>query len=101
MDSAFTARFRLIPNKKRKSGTDCDRYLFIDFTPEDAKDAAKWLLAQAEKCEVPGGSTIRKYSSRTDYDEIPGFTLFGSQWSIDPDSEEEWTDGRGTISPRA
>ena len=100
MDSAFTARFRLIPNKKRKSGNDCDRYLIIAFTPEDAKDAAKWLLAQAEKCEVPGGSTIRKYSSRTDYEEIPGFTLFGSQWSIDPDSEEEWTDGRGTISPR-
>jgi hypothetical protein len=75
--------------------------LIIDFTPEDAKDAAKWLLAQAEECEVPGGSTIRKYSSRTDYEEIPGFTLFGSQWSIDPDSEEEWTDGRGTISPRA
>jgi hypothetical protein len=101
MDSAFTARFRLIPNKKKKSGNDCDRYLIIDFTPEDAKDAAKWLLAQAEKCEVPGGSTIRKYSSRTDYDEIPGFTLFGSQWSINPDSNDDWTDGRGTISPRA
>ena len=80
MDSAFTAKFRLIPNKKRKSGNDCD---------------------QADACETPGGSTIRKYSSRTDYEEIAGFTMFGSQWSVNPDSEEEWEDGRGTIAPRA
>ena len=37
MDSAFTAKFRLIPNKKRKSGNDCDRYLIIDWTPDEAK----------------------------------------------------------------
>ena len=49
MDSAFTARFRLIPNKKRKSGNDCDRYLIIDFTPEDAKDAAKDAAADAKE----------------------------------------------------
>jgi len=101
MDSAFTAKFRLIPNKKRKSGNDCDRYLIIDWTPDEAKKAAKWLLDQADACETPGGSTIRKYSSRTDYEEISGFTMFGSQWSINPDSEEEWEDGRGTIAPRA
>ena len=101
MDSAFTAKFRLIPNKKRKSGNDCDRYLIIDWTPDEAKKAAKWLLDQADACETPGGSPIRKYSSRTDYEEIAGFTMFGSQWSINPDSEEEWEDGRGTIAPRA
>ena len=101
MESAFTARFKFIRNKKKKSGTDCDRYLLIDYTPEEARKAAKWLIAKADECDTPGGSTIRKYSSRTDYEEIPGFTIFGSQWSIDPDSEEEWIDGRGTIAPRA
>ena len=101
MESAFTARFKFIANRKKKSGNDCDRYLLIDFTPEEAKKAAKWLTDQAAATEAPGGSTIRKYSSRTDYEEIPGFTIFGSQWSVDPNSEEEWVDGRGTIAPRA
>ena len=76
------------------------KFLLIDYTPEEARKAAKWLIAQADACDTPGGSTIRKYSSRTDYEEIPGFTIFGSQWSIDPHSEEEWVDGRGTIAPR-
>ena len=101
MDSAFTARFKFIGNRKKKSGNDCDRYLLIDFTPEEAKKAAKWLTDQATAAETPGGSSIRKYSSRTDYEEIPGFSIFGSQWSVDPNSEEEWVDGRGTIAPRA
>ena len=101
MDSAFTAKFRLIPNKKRKSGNDCDRYLITDFKPEEARKAAKWLVDQADACEMPGGSTIRIYSSRTDYEEVPGFAMWGSQWSVNSDSEEEWEDGRGTISPRA
>ena len=101
MESAFTARFKFIANRKKKSGNDCARYLLIDYTPEEARKAAKWLIAQADACDTPGGSTIRKYSSRTDYEEIPGFTIFGSQWSIDPHSEEEWVDGRGTIAPRA
>ena len=74
MDSAFTARFKFIGNRKKKSGNDCDRYLLIDFTPEEAKKAAKWLTDQATAAETPGGSSIRKYSSRTDYEEIPGFT---------------------------
>lgn len=101
MDSAFTAKFKFIKNKKKKSGNDCDRYLLIDLTPAEARKASKWFLDQADAAEMPGGSTIRQYSSRTDYEEIPGFTVFGSQWSVNPDSEEEWEDGRGTISPRA
>ena len=63
MESAFTARFKFIANRKKKSGNDCDRYLLIDYTPEEARKAAKWLIAQADACDTPGGSTIRKYSS--------------------------------------
>ena len=48
MDSAFTARFKFIRNKKKKSGNDCDRYLLIDYTPEEARKKAKWLNAQAD-----------------------------------------------------
>ena len=101
MDSAFTAKFKFFTNKKKKSGKDCDRYLIVDWTPEEARKAAKWLTDQADTAEMRGGSTIRKYSSKTDYEEVPGFAMWGSQWSVNSDSEEEWEDGRGTISPRA
>ena len=101
MESAFTAKFKLFPNKKRKTGKDCDRYLIIDWTPAEARKAAKWLVDQADAADMPGGSTFRQYTSKTDYEEVPGFAMWGSQWSVNPDSEEEWEDGRGTISPRA
>ena len=52
MESAFTARFKFIANRKKKSGNDCDRYLLIDFTPEEAKKAAEAEALKA-KAEAP------------------------------------------------
>ena len=71
MDSAFTAKFKFFINKKRKSGKDPDRYLIIDWTPEEARKASKWLIDQADAAEMPGGSTIRKKAPQKE-----GFLFF-------------------------
>ena len=90
MENVFEARFRLIPNKNKTNERSNDRYLIIDWTPEEAKKAATWLIEKATEAEL-GGSTIRKYTSRTEFEEVPGFTVFGSYWE---------NGESGTIAPR-
>ena len=91
MDSAFTARFRF-KNKDQKGNSKApDKNLIIDFTPEEAKKAAKWLMAKAADAEL-GGSTIRVYKGKNDFQEVEGFTVWGSYWS---------SNEGGTISPQA
>ena len=79
MDNVFEARFRF-KERKTVSQNGPDKNLMIDFTPEEAKKAATWLLEKATEAEL-GGSTIRKYTSKSEYKEIPGFTVWGSYWS--------------------
>jgi hypothetical protein len=89
MDNVFEARFRFKARKTvNKNGPD--KNLMIDFTPEEAKKAATWLLEKATEAEL-GDSTIRKYTSKSDYQEIPGFTMWGSFWS---------NNESGSIAPR-
>ena len=90
-DSVFEAPFRF-RDKKGSSGRGPDKNLMIDFTPEEARKAAKFLQDKADDAEL-GNSTIRKYKKgERGYDEVEGFTLWGSFWS----SNES-----GVISPRA
>ena len=90
MENVFNARFRFKSNQKKSKENDPDKYLIIDFSPEEAKKAATWLIEKATEAEL-GGSTIRKYTSRTEFEEIPGFTVFGSYWE---------NGESGTIAPR-
>jgi len=90
MNNVFEARFRFKDRKTvHKNGPD--KNLMVDWTPEDAKKAAKWLIQQSTEAEL-GGSTIRKYSRDGSYEEIPGFTMWGSYWS---------NNENGTIAPQA
>lgn len=78
-DTAFTARFRLMENTKRKDDRSPEQNLVIDFTPEDAIAAAGYLMTMAENAEA-NGTTIRVYTGKDNYAEVTGFSLWGGLW---------------------
>lgn len=78
-DVAFNARFRLMENRNKKGEHSPDQNLAIDFTPDQAMAAANWLMTAAENAERDG-STVRVYRGRDDFEEVPGFTLWGGMW---------------------
>jgi hypothetical protein len=77
--TAFTARFRLMENARRKDDRSPEQNLVIDFTPEDAMAAASYLMTMAENAEA-NGTTIRVYNGKNDYSEVTGFSLWGGMW---------------------
>jgi hypothetical protein len=79
MANAFTARFRIIENTKRDNEKSPDRKLPIDFTVDQARRAAQYLLDAAKQAEADG-TTIRVYKGKDQYEEMPGFTSWGSIW---------------------
>lgn len=78
-NTAFTARFRLMENTKRKDDRSPEQNLVIDFTPEDAMAAASYLMTMAENAEA-NGTTVRVYSGKNDFAEVTGFSLWGGMW---------------------
>jgi hypothetical protein len=78
-DTAFTARFRLMENSRRKDDRSPEQNLVIDFTPEDAIAAASYLMTMAENAEA-NGTTIRVYAGKNDFSEVTGFSLWGGMW---------------------
>ena len=80
-DPAFTARFRVMENNKRKSDKSPEQNIAVDFTPTQAMAAAEWLVAAAEAAEREG-TTVRQYNGKDDYQEVPGFTLWGGMWGM-------------------
>ena len=78
-DSAFTARFRIQPNNKKESDRHPDKKVPVDFTVEQAMNAADWLCQSAKQAQDQG-TTVRVYRGKDDYTEEPGFTLWGSLW---------------------
>lgn len=87
--NAFTARFRIIENTKRDNDKAPDRKLPIDFTVEEARKAATYLMDAARQAEA-NGTTVRVYRGQDDYEEVPGFTSWGALWG-----------DRGSWSPMA
>ena len=80
--AAFKSKVRLVANKKRegKQGDfDPDQSIVADFTVSEAEKAAKWLIDSAIKAEAEG-TTVRVYSGQNDYEEVPGFSMWGSLW---------------------
>ena len=78
-ETAFTARFRVMENSKRKNENSPESNLAIDFTPDQAMAAANWLMTAAENCKADG-TTVRVYSGKDNFNEVPGFTLWGGMW---------------------
>lgn len=77
--SAFKSKIRITENKSPKGDNPADQRLACDFTVATAKQAANWLVQRAKEAELEG-ETIRVYTSREDYTEEPGFTMWGSLW---------------------
>ena len=78
-DSAFRATLRIIENPFKNKETSPDKKVAIDFTVSNAKKAAQFLLDAAAKAEADG-STVRIYKGLKDFEEVPGFTSWGSLW---------------------
>ena len=75
----FKAKFRIVENTKAEKQNDPTHKMPMEFTPEDARAAAQYLIDMANKAEDEG-TTIRKYSGQNDYSEVPGFTCWLSMW---------------------
>jgi hypothetical protein len=78
-DTAFTARFRIVDNTKKETDRHPDKKMPVDFTVEQAMNAADWLFAAAKQAQEQG-TTVRVYRGKDDFAEEPGFTLWGSIW---------------------
>jgi hypothetical protein len=79
MANAFTARFRIVENTKRDNDKAPDRKMPIDFTVDEARKASEYLLSMAAEAEQKG-TTVRVYKGKDSFDEVPGFTTWGSLW---------------------
>ena len=77
-NSAFSARFRVVGNNSPKQNAP-EKNVIIDFSCEEGRKAAKWILQAVENAEMDG-TTIRIYSSKSEYDEVAGFSLWGGMW---------------------
>lgn len=78
-ETAFNAKFRIMDNKKRDSTRSPEKNICVDFTSETAMKMAEWLIASAERAEREG-LTIRVYTSKEQYTEETGFSLWGGLW---------------------
>ena len=77
-NTAFNAKLRIVDNNSDRENAP-ERNVIMDFSCEEAEKAAKWFLQAAENARMEG-TTIRVYRSKSDYDEITGFSLWGGLW---------------------
>jgi len=77
-NTAFNARLRIVDNNSDRENAP-ERNVIMDFSCEEAEKAAKWFLQAAENARMEG-TTIRVYKSKSDYDEIAGFSIWGGLW---------------------
>ena len=77
-NSAFSARFRVVGNNSPKQNAP-EKNLIIDFSCDEAEKAANWLAQAASNARLEG-TTIRVYSSKSEYDEVSGFSIWGGMW---------------------
>ena len=77
-NTAFQARFRVVGNNSPKQNAP-DQNLIIDFTCDEALKAANWLTQAVDNAKMDG-TKIRVYKSKSDYDEVAGFSLWGGMW---------------------
>ena len=87
--AAFKSKVRLIDNSRQQQDNPKapPQKLAMDLSIESAYAMAAWLndkIAEAQN----KGTTIREYIDQKNYNETPGFTMWGSMW-----------DRSGTFSP--
>ena len=75
---AFLAKVRFTRNNSDKQNAP-DQNIVIDFTCEEADKAANWIAQAAANARMDG-TKIRVYKSKSDYDEVAGFSLWGGMW---------------------
>tara|TARA_R100001198_G_scaffold297_1_gene253 strand:+ start:159 stop:488 length:330 start_codon:yes stop_codon:yes gene_type:complete len=77
-NSAFNFRFRVVGNNSANPNAP-EKNLIIDCPVEEAKKCAMWLMQQVDKVDEKD-STIRIYTDKKTYDEVPGFSIWGGMW---------------------
>ena len=77
-NTAFNAKLRIVDNNSDRENAP-ERNVIMDFSCEEAEKAANWFKQAAENARMEG-TTIRVYRSKSDYDEVTGFSLWGGLW---------------------
>ena len=77
-NTAFNAKLRVVDNNSDRENAP-DQNVIIDFTCDEAIKAANYILQAVENAKMEG-TTIRVYRSKSDYDEVTGFSLWGGLW---------------------
>jgi len=75
----FKAKFRIVENTKAEKDNDPTHKMPMEFTPDDARAAAQYLIDMANWAEEKG-NTIRKYTGQNEFSEVAGFTSWLSLW---------------------
>ena len=75
----FKAKFRIVENTKAEKQNDPTHKMPMEFTPDDARAAAQYLIDMANWAEEKG-NTIRKYTGPNEFSEVTGFTCWLSMW---------------------
>jgi len=87
--AAFKSKVRIFDNTKKEGDRPADQKIVADFTVTEAMKAAQWLVDSAKKAQAEG-TTVRVYSDQNNFEEVSGFSMWGSLWG-----------NRGNFSPPA
>ena len=77
-NTAFNAKFRIVDNNSDRENAP-ERNLIIDISVDEAMKMANWLQTMVDNAHIED-SKIRVYKSKSDYDEIAGFSIWGGLW---------------------
>ena len=77
-NSAFSARFRVVGNNSPKQNAP-EKNLIIDLSCDEAVKAANYFLQMVDNAKIED-TKIRVYSSKSEYDEVSGFSIWGGMW---------------------
>ena len=77
-NTAFNAKFRIVDNNSDRDNAP-ERNLIIDISVDEAMKMANWLQTMVDNAHIED-SKIRVYKSKSDYDEIAGFSIWGGRW---------------------
>jgi hypothetical protein len=80
-EAAFKSKVRLIDNsaKQQDNPKAPPQKLAMDLSLVAAERMSIWLQDKIKESQN-NGSTIRVYHAQNDYEETPGFTMWGSMW---------------------
>ena len=77
-NTAFNAKFRIVDNNSDRENAP-EKNLIIDISVEEAMKMANWLQSMVDNAHVED-TTIRIYKSKSEYDEVAGFSIWGGLW---------------------